>query len=312
MAENIPEESVPEESVPEESVPNKKIRHIVCSGGGAAGFNFYGALKNLAVHNIWNIENIESMYGTSVGSIIIIALALKYEWQTLDEYLIKRPWHHLFDISVESVLNIFTTKGIFKTKVIEGTFTPLFEGKDISINVTMKEFFEITRIDIHIYTVELNTFRIVDISHKTHPDWRVVDAVYCSCSLPLIFTPFQLDNDFFCDGGILVDHPIQFCIENGADVDEILSIQKYDSCESTFSCSKSIIDYITLLISKIHAKIINCPTNLVKHEILIPTKATTISTIYDAVNNETHRLELINQGIVLTDKVLQKWKSTAL
>jgi hypothetical protein len=33
-----------------------KIKHLVISGGGAAGFSFYGALKNTHHHNIWNME----------------------------------------------------------------------------------------------------------------------------------------------------------------------------------------------------------------------------------------------------------------
>ena len=54
----------------------------------------------------------------------------------------------------------------------------------------MQELFEYTGVDLHIYTVDINSFESVDISHKSHPNWRVIEAVYVSSSLPFIFKPF--------------------------------------------------------------------------------------------------------------------------
>ena len=48
------------------------IRHIVCSGGGVTGFSFYGILKECYARGIWKVENIKTIYGTSVGSIFAV------------------------------------------------------------------------------------------------------------------------------------------------------------------------------------------------------------------------------------------------
>lgn len=290
----------------------KEIRHIVCSGGGAAGFTFYGVLRNLHKKGIWDLQKIRSMYGTSVGSIMIVALALGYDWDTLDDYLIKRPWHHLFNVSIEDVMEIFNVKGIYKPKVIEEIFSPLFKGKDISIGITMKEFFELTNIDIHIYTVELNSFTIVDISHTTHPDWRIIDAVYCSCSIPLLFAPWVKDDDHYCDGGILVNHPIEFCIKNGADKDEILSIMRYSVTEKKFTAKNTILDYITILINKIHKKILNNDFDDIKHQVKINAEPTTFETIYEVVNNLDRRVGLIDAGVAASEVSMASWASSSL
>ena len=170
------------------------IRHIVCSGGGVTGFSFYGILKECYSRGIWKFENIETIYGTSVGSIFAVILALNYDWKTMDDYLIKRPWHNVFKFDLFSILDSIDRRGIFGIKTIEDTFSSLLLGKDIPINVTMKEFYDITKIEIHIFTTEIMNFELVDISYKTHPDWRVIDAVYSSCSIPIIFSPLIKEN----------------------------------------------------------------------------------------------------------------------
>ena len=116
------------------------IKHLVISGGGINGFSFYGVLRETVRQHVWNMEDIETMYGTSIGSMLAVMLALKYEWETLDDYLIKRPWHHVYKFDMYSIFDSFQKRGIFTNKVIEETFLPLFHGKDMAIDITMKEF----------------------------------------------------------------------------------------------------------------------------------------------------------------------------
>ena len=59
-------------------------------------------------HNrkLWKLEDIETIYGTSVGSIIAVILALDYDWDTLDDYLIKRPWNNVFNLMAKDIFKI--------------------------------------------------------------------------------------------------------------------------------------------------------------------------------------------------------------
>ena len=54
------------------------IKHLIIPSGGPTGFVMYGALRQLAKENVWNIENIESIYGCSVGSLIGAIISLRY------------------------------------------------------------------------------------------------------------------------------------------------------------------------------------------------------------------------------------------
>lgn len=275
------------------------IKHIVISGGDVTGFSFYGVLRESAKKNIWNIDNIETIYGTSIGSIVAIMLALKYEWDVLDDYLIKRPWQNLYKFNIYSMIDAIQKRGIFDSKVIEETLSPLFSGKDISIDVTMKELYEITNIELHFFTTEIHSFTLVDISHKTHPEWRVTDAIYSSSALPVLFTPYLKDDKCYCDGGLLMNYSISRCIENGADPREILGVMREQSNNknTTVKPDSSLIDYAMVVLNKaIEKYLVTQSDKKIAIEYRIVSAKRTVYDILNTANSMEERIRLIAVG----------------
>lgn len=215
-------------------VSKTKYRHFVFSGGAAGGLNLYGALKMSHQKGVWDYDDVKTVWGTSAGSIIAVCLALKYEWSILDDYLIKRPWKSIFKMDMMRLMN---ERGLMGKEVMEGLMIPILAGKGLKADITMEELFLETGVVIHIFTTELNSldnaFSSINISHKTHPTWRVIDAVYASSCLPLIFMPYEIcemcsiegcDEPFektrlFLDGGILASFPFHYCLQD-SEVDE--------------------------------------------------------------------------------------------
>ena len=281
------------------SASNSVIRHIVCSGGGVTGFSFYGMLRECHKRNLWKLEDIETIYGTSVGSIIAVILALDYDWDTIDDYLIKRPWNNVFKFNLYSIIDSLQQRGIFGMKTIEDTFVPLFSGKDISIDITMQDFYDITKKEIHIFTTDVMRFEVVDISHKTHPEWRLMDAVYASSAIPIIFSPFIKDSKCYCDGAMLLNYPLDKCIENGAKNDEIIGLcndmNAHD--EDIFNESCSLLDYGLIIMKKLICAFLSVREHRIKNEFRI----TSINmSIYDIVSTTTeidNRIRLIQEGV---------------
>jgi predicted acylesterase/phospholipase RssA len=288
-------------TIEEKQAPVKKIKHIICSGGGVTGLSFYGALKNLNNKGIWNIVDIESIYGTSVGSLISVVISLNYEWNTLDDYFIKRPWENVFKMDMYAIIEIFQKKGVFDYNVFVEILSPLFKAKDISLVVTMKEFFEINNIDLHIFAVELNKFDVIDNSYKTHPEWKVIDAVYASCAIPLIFAPFFKDESCYCDGGFLINYPVEFCIKNGAKLDEILGIRGHRENDKKILPEHSLFDYILHLANKTHKRLLYNPKKIIKNEIIIPIRETTVQLIRDIAISMEERINLIEEGVKIIE-----------
>jgi len=285
-----------------------KIKHLVISGGGQTGLTFYGILRESNKYGLWSIENIRSIYATSIGSFIGVILCLKYDWDTLDNYFIKRPWDKVFKFDLYSIINAFEKKGIFDIKLFEEMFSPLFLGMDIPISITMKEFYELNNIDLHIYATELNNFELIDISHTTHPDWRVIDAVYASSTLPIVFSPFIHGEHCYIDGGVLLDYPIQKCLNSGAISDEILGIFKENPVDdSTIVNEKSnFFDYLIIIFKNIMTKILNLynkehdkKNTKIKHEIAVLDNFVSLDKMLSAASSSEERQRLIQFGAEL-------------
>jgi len=192
-SESVEPEPAPEpeaESNEPEPAP-KNIEHIVISGGGFTFFCFYGALKECHVQKLWDFSHIKTIYGTSAGSLLAVIIALQYDWEILDNFIIHRPWHNVFKTDIYCILNSIQEKGMYDRKVLEKVLMPLFLGKDLSGDITLLDLYNYSGIEIHMYTIEFETFDVIDISHKTHPDWQVIDAVYASCALPFLFKPLS-------------------------------------------------------------------------------------------------------------------------
>jgi predicted acylesterase/phospholipase RssA len=276
---------------------SSKIKHIVCSGGGATGFAYYGIIRESHKMGLWKLEEIDTIYGTSVGSIFAVLLALNYDWETMDDFLIKRPWQNVFKFDMYSLMGVFNKKGIFDINSFRDTFLPAFKGKDVPIDINMKDFFDLTKIEIHIFTTELNTFKTIDISHKTHPEWRVVDAVYSSSSVPIIFTPYLIDGNCYCDGGLLINYPLKCCVENGANPDEILGLNYHPKDEmSEIGSESTLLDYIMLIIRKLIKIILDHDKINIKYEYEVNGPSITIYDIYNCISNMDERIRLIKLG----------------
>ena len=222
------------------------IKHLVISGGGPLGLRYLGALEKLEKENFWKVDNIESIYGTSVGSMIGAFICLKYDWETLNKYIIERPWSEAFKVNAKQIFDSYYKKGLYDTKLIEIIFKPLLQAKNIEINVTLKEFYEFSKIDFHIFTFELNKFETIELSHITHPNLSLLQALTMSSAFPGIFMPTIIDKKCYIDGGVMCNYPINQCLRDNTNKDEILGItishEKDNNTEITEELS--LLEYV--------------------------------------------------------------------
>jgi len=272
------------------------IKHIVISGGGHTGFTFYRLLREHSKKGFWKIENIQSIYSTSVGSFLSVLLCLKYDWDITDAFLIKRPWQNIFNFNLQSILQVFDKRGIYGVEVMYDIFKPLFSGLDLSTDITMRELYEFSGIEIHIYTTDLNSFECVDISHKTHPEWRVVEAVYSSCTLPILFSPLIKENSCYIDGGFLNDYPLQFCINDGAIPEEIFGIKKENLIKKVVVNNNStFFDYLIAILQSVLNKILGFNEYpKIPYEIIVKDNPVSIESIIELAHNMDKRELMIN------------------
>lgn len=188
------------------------IKNLLISGGGINGMIFVGIIKKLIDEKYIDLNNVKTIYGASVGALLGLILCLKIEYNDIIKYLIDRPWHKAFnkiDLNAETFFNVFTEKGIFDDKIIKIVMSNLFKAVDIDENITFKELYNYSNINLIISSVCMNTYELTEFSHETTPMIKVVDAVYCSSSIPFIFKPKYINNSFYMDSAFIKNYPVK-------------------------------------------------------------------------------------------------------
>lgn len=292
------------------------IKHLVISGGGSIGFSYLGAIEYLSDNGFLNMENIESIYATSIGAIISVMLSLKYDCPTIRKYVIERPWKDLFKLSAKQIMETYTNKGLYDIKVTEKTFKPLLEANDLSINITLKEFYEYSQKDIHFFVFDLNSYKTVEITHTEYPDLLLIKAIYMSCSLPGIFIPTIMDGKCLIDGGPLANYPLNYCLRDHNNKEEILGFNFVYKNEDGTECSGNniineeadMLDYVLAL----SLNSVNYITTSIKYddienviECCSSTTSLTIDNISHTVGSIEGRQELYDKGIEYAKRFLQ-------
>lgn len=276
------------------------IKHLVISGGGPTGLKAIGALQHLEQNGVWNINDIVSIYATSAGAIVAILLALKFEWSDITDYIIKRPWHDAYPFGVDQVFEAYSKKGLFDISIFTIFFKSLFNAKDVSLHITMQEFYDYSKIELHFFTLELNQFKIVDISYKTHPDLQLLTAIHMTCALPMIVTPVCVDEHCYVDGGVVCNYPLNYCLDQHPIVDEILGLRNaYENSRHNIVNNEStILDYAMNFINTL---IFNVDTEgkqiSIPNEIAYKTIHMNLSYIRTAVSSQDVRQQLFDDGL---------------
>lgn len=189
------------------------IKHIVIAGGSSSGITVFGILKKLHNYNIYDMKNIETIWGTSAGSMIAVILCLQLEWETMYTYICDRPWEKLLTIHPSYILESISRKGIFSsTDLITKFFIPLFKTKDLDIDITLQQFYEFTNIKLVMYSSAVKDLTSVQLSHETYPNMRVLTAISMSIAIPFLFQPVFYENTYYCDGGLVNNFPITNCV----------------------------------------------------------------------------------------------------
>ena len=278
------------------------IKHLVISGGGPLGLRYLGALEKLEKENFWKVDNIESIYGTSVGSMIGAFICLKYDWETLNKYIIERPWNDAFKMNAKQIVDSYYNKGLFDKKLVEIIFKPLLQGKNIETNVTLKEFYDFSKIDFHIFTFELNNFETIELSHITHPNLSLLEALTMSSAFPGIFMPTIIDKKCYIDGGVMCNYPINQCLRDNTNKDEILGIKiSYDEDNNSLK-NAEITEELSLL------EYIMCFTNNAMNFIRSTVKLEQIDNTIECnmTENCSNFLDLFQQTIT-NQELREKW-----
>lgn len=164
---------------------------LVLSGGGTKGIAHAGVLKFLREKNI----DVHVLSCCSAGSIVGSMYAVGKSPEEILEFFNSVyffNWKHF----------AFNQPGLVSSVIFRNYLNPIFG--DMKLKNLGKE--------VKIVATELvsGTEKIFD------EDFKVVDAIIASCSIPGITTPYIINEEMYCDGGVLNNFPADI-IRNDCD-----------------------------------------------------------------------------------------------
>jgi len=288
----------------------KKIRHLVLAGGGTVGLVAFGALKAMdQQQGLWSKSDIESIDATSAGTILAVIIALNYDWEEAETYIVKRPWHNVMKSDLYSILGAFEQRGIWNMEIMEQVLLPLLLAKNLSKTTTLKDFFDVTQIHVHFYATRMgNKCELVDISHETHPTWTVIEAVYASSCVPILFAPLFKDGVGYVDGGMLLNYPLGPCLQrSNVDPSLTLGINKMMESIESPSTESSLFDYLMYLMTqliqsswqRVEFSKTASSCKKIQHEIYVASRVVTSMDLLRLSSSEEVRQKLIDEGVAL-------------
>jgi len=282
------------------------IKHLVLSGGGYKGLYSLGALYQLSQKKFYSMKNIKSIFATSIGSVLGVILILTLDWHIVLDYIIRRPWHKTFEIPSDMLFKIIGQKGILNIDIFISILEKLFHAKELDIKtITLREFYTFSNIEFHLFSLQLNKFQVESFSYLTHPDLKLIEAIYMSCSIPFIFQPLFYQNSYRIDGGILCNFPFQQCLNKFPNKEEILAIYiQSNKVQKEIAEDSNLFTYWYYLFDSLilHSNQTICED--IPHQVIIPVSCSDTDTLHKLINEEKEREHFIEEGKKYADLFL--------
>lgn len=212
-------------------------KKLVLSGGGVKGIAMLGKLKKLFETDPKLYDSLDTIAGSSVGSLIGSLLLIGYTPKELFEFILTLDFKNLTQTELGNFLNKY---GFNDGSAVMMVIKKLFLQKEIKENITFKELYEKTKKKLIITVTCINSKTTEYLSVDTACDMEVIMAIRMSISIPGYFTPIKYNGCHYIDGSASDNYPMQPFSSN---LDEVIGIYLSEMYE-TISVINNIEDFL--------------------------------------------------------------------
>ena len=189
-----------------------KLDTLFLSGGGVNCIAFLGAFKYLFKKELIKpgFKDIQNIICVSGSSFYILPLLLGYSVEATIKICLEFDSAKIVDYTKFDLNNLFNDFGLYENNSLDGLFSIILKKKDLSNKITLKEFYDYTKINWVLKTTNITKYRIEYINHLSNPDLPIIDAIKMTSSIPLLFKPITYNNQLYVDGGLCGNYPIEY------------------------------------------------------------------------------------------------------
>ncbi len=194
----------------------ESIRYLCFGIGGVNGWAYIGVLEALETefqkNNLVLYSQLKGIAGSSIGSIISVALILQYNAIELREFFSSISTRFKDAFTQKNVLNLFDRKGIMEITGITEIIQTIIVTKlgQANRDITLAALYERTHKVLAIGTQNITMERAEILDHQSMPNLPVWKAVCMSCAIPFIFHPVEQNNCLYVDAGM--SEPVPYTV----------------------------------------------------------------------------------------------------
>ena len=185
------------------------ITHLVISGGGMIGAVYIGALRYLYLENLH--KNITHISGTSIGAFIGLAIAFKLDIEDIED-IVKTAINDtkLCNIPYKNCIKIITECGLTNIDLLTNHMKNKIKNKYKNLDEKITFLYLAKRFGVNYYisTTNIYTCKNKMFCLEDTPNVCVFKACAASMSIPLLFKPTKIGDDYYYDGGLTNNLPI--------------------------------------------------------------------------------------------------------
>jgi NTE family protein len=173
------------------------LKNIIFPGGGLKGWAYIGTIR--ALTELVDYSVIEQLIGTSIGSFFGLCYVLQIEWSYLLDFIITLDFKEMIDIDIDSIL---VTQSLLEGKKYYEVIKEIISTK-VDPEITFLELRKISKILLTINAYNVTKRKEEYFNYLLTPNVKVIDAVMASCTLPLVFPAYNINNDYYYDSFLI-------------------------------------------------------------------------------------------------------------
>lgn len=197
---------------------------VLCLGsGGVKGLNEMGAIQWFWSNG--NLEKVDTYIGSSVGAIIGAMAASGWNPPQMIENAVETTlFRNLRDVNWTQAMHEF---GLVPNSSFDDPLAKrlaymitkkIGKFRGILGMPTLKEFYEATGKRLIMVVVSLKDEEPIFMDHNSHPDMDMMIALRMTSNSPIVFGKLEHQNDYYCDGAIMVPLPVEYLDDGHTDI----------------------------------------------------------------------------------------------
>jgi len=186
-------------------------KNLIIGGGGFYCFQFFGIIKYLDDNNL--LKDINKYIGVSAGALINLLLLIGYKFCEIENFLMKFDFSKIFDLQFEKIFVENNFKGLSNGDNFTKLIKKFLIKKDFNENITLDELYKKTNKDFIIGVTNITEDKVEYLNHVNYPDMPIYLALRMTSCLPVIFDPIIYKENYYIDGGLKDNFPIQLIPE---------------------------------------------------------------------------------------------------